>query len=386
MSGKDWEPESGYARAPSSVVVQREPSTMHYFILFGVVATLIVCTVGAIGAWMDHGGKNYWHPHGDGHMEKKPVDIIYEPCYPRPECVNYDPLNPPPAWPQNIPGLEWETRGSIPANLRCNLTPPLININATSAVEAYETQSLDNNNGAVIFIDVRTSQEVYWIGVPTQVNSITMKNGTVFVPDLYMATLVPICEEQAPEVHFTLNGQAVSVISSDIMTTSMSAISYNIPVEFINTDTGISTLNPLWGKQADALIEATGADRIIFFCRSGQRSSIGCYYEFCPFRVLFPGILGYIPGVQMLAYEVESATTNGRGGFEGTDYSGTMLGYRGFPGRYTAFSGPTESASFKDHALPIKTGTIRKTIVVQPAYGELISVDSLDALPWALSP
>ena len=380
MSGKELDSEFGITRAPPSIVMQREPSTMHYFILFGVIATLIVCTVGTIGAWTHH-SEDY------GHMDKKkPDNSIYDPCYPRPECINYDPLTPPPGWPQNIPGLEWETRGSIPANIRCNLTPPLINITATTAVIAYESQSIDNNNGAVVIIDVRTSQEVYWIGVPTQVNSITMKNGTIFVPDLYMATLVPVCEDQAPEIHFTLNSEAVVIVSSDVMMTSRSAISYNIPVQFLDTDTGVETLNPLWGKQADALLEVTGADRIIFFCRSGQRSSVGCYYAFCPFRVLFPGILGFIPGVQMIAYEVETPTINGRGGFEGTSYSDSMLGYRGFPGRQTQDFSAEVSASFKDHGLPIKIGTIRKTIQVQPAYGELISVDSLDALPWALAP
>jgi len=209
-----------------------------------------------------------------------------------------------------------------------------------------------------------------------------MKNGTVYVPDYYTATLRSTCTTVAPYVQFELLGVPVQLVSSDIASTQLTGVSYNIPVEYLDTDTGISTLNPLWGKQCDALIRETGATRIIFFCRSGQRSSIGCYYEFCPFEQLFPGILGG----QMIAYEVESAIQNGRGGFEGSNYANSMLGYRGFPDRYTANSGISPSAAFTDFGLPKDTSTLPKTVRVDPSTGATLSIDSLDALPWASSP
>jgi rhodanese-related sulfurtransferase len=307
-------------------------------------------------------------------------ELEFQPCYPRPECTAYDPNTPPPGWPDFV--APWNQRGNISADIRCNLTPPLVNINATTAMFAYETQDIDQNSGSVIFIDVRTPEEVYWVGAPTQVNSITLKNSTVYVPDYFIATLEPSCDDTDNMIHFTVQSQDVWIPASEIASSHLTGVSYNVPVENIDSVTGEESLNPLWGKQADAIIEATGADRIIFFCRSGQRSSVGCYYEFCPFRVLFPGILG----MQMVAYEVETQVINGRGGFEGTDYNRALLGYRGFPGRYTDSLSSEPSASFKDAGLPINTGMLPKQATVQPLTGALLDLDELDAPAWANTP
>lgn len=59
-------------------------------------------------------------------------------------------------------------------------------------------------------------------------------------------------------------------------------------------------------------------------------------------------------------------------------YSNAMLGYRGFPGRYTASSANVSSSSFKDMGLPIKIGTYPKTIRIQPTSGETLALDALE--------
>ena len=300
---------------------------------------------------------------------------LEESCYPRPECKSYDVNSPPPGWPEFA--VPWASRQG--AENPCNLTPPLINIDSVEAVSAYQTQNIAQNQGKVILIDVRTADEIYWIGVPAQVNSITLKSGGVIVPDYYNVTLNTDADGSAPSLHYKVNGVDQSTLTSDVASTHLTGISYNVPVEFIDTDTGIKSLNDKFGQQIDAIIRETGADRVIFFCRSGQRSSIGCYYEFCPFEQLFPGVLQQ----QIFAYEVESDITNGRGGFEGTSYSDSFIGYRGFPGRYTADSGLTESVAFKDRGLPIKIGTTPKTGLVQPLNGATVRFDELDQPSWA---
>jgi rhodanese-related sulfurtransferase len=302
-------------------------------------------------------------------------------CYPRPECKLYNVNNPPPGWPEFA--VPWASREG--AENPCNLTPPLINIDSLDAFSAYQQQSMQAEFGPasggqkVIVIDVRTPEEVYWVGVPAQVNTITLKSGGVIVPDFYNVTLNTDADYEAPALQYSVNGVEQYTPTSDVASTHLTGISYNVPVEYVDSNTGIKKLNDKFGKQVDAVIRETGADRVIFFCRSGLRSSIGCYYEFCPFEQLFPGVLQG----QIFAFEVESDTTNGRGGFEGTSYSDSFIGYRGFPGRYTADSGLTESVSFKDRGLPIKVGTTPKTVLIQPLNGATVRFDQLDALSWA---
>lgn len=302
--------------------------------------------------------------------------IVYNPCYPCSECIIYDPNRPPPGWPNDI--APWDQRGDIPPSQRCNLLTPLTNISAKQAFEAYQLQQIDGGKG-VIFIDVRTPEEVYWVGVPNQVNKLTFNDGTSVIPDLYLATLSTCPSDGTPYVEYTVNGIPHKVLSSSIVSTDLTNMTYNVPLLFVNSSTGVTQDNPLWGKQVDALVRELKPTRIIFFCRSGDRSSVGVYYQFAPFEVVFPGILSG----KILAYSVDvPMPTNGYGGFEGMSYSNNMLGYRGFPGRAT--SGESfESVSFKDMGLPIKTSTTPKTVCVQPLTGETLKIDSLDALPWA---
>lgn len=301
---------------------------------------------------------------------------VYNPCYPCPQCITYDPNSPPPGWPNQY--FPWDQRGNLPAAVRCNLTLPLKNLNARQAFEAYQLQQIDGGSG-VIFLDVRTPEEVYWVGVPTQVNKLTFKDGSSVVPDLYFATLSTCPSNGTPYIEYKVNGVANKVLASTVAATDLTNMTYNVPLEFVDPSTGVSQFNPLWGKQIDALIRDLNPTRIIFFCRSGDRAAIGTYYQFVPFEQLFPGILSG----KIIAYSVDvPKPTVGYGGFEGSTYGNTILGYRGFPGRATSGE-PFESVSFKDMGLPIKTSTTPKTVCVQPLTGATLKIDRLDAQPWA---
>ena len=303
-----------------------------------------------------------------------------------PECENYDPDDPPDNWPFRDPDdpLRWNSDyiANRPADLRCNLTPPLTNINSYEAFRAYQEQTLDGGEG-VLLIDVRTPEEAYWVGVPAQVNEIVMSDGSSVIPDKFMAQLDP-SNSQGPRLNYEVEGNQVSTLVENVASTDLTGISYLVPVEYRDTMTGGRLLNEKFGLQLDALAHETQAQRVIFFCRSGQRSSVGCYFEFCPFQVLFPKVFTG----EIKLYEVETDEINGRGGFESTAASDRFIGYRGFPGRGTDFldSGDGESVSFKDMGLPIRIGDVPKTIEVGSSNNilDITHLDNLDAEPWAL--
>ncbi len=301
----------------------------------------------------------------------------YPPGSPQPECVNYDPNTPPPGWPQSV--VPWESMAGMPPELRCNLTPPLVNINASQAFDAYQSQEIDGGEG-VLIIDVRTPEELYWVGVPAQVNSIEFENGNTVIPDDFRAELVPAILSHRPQyIKYKKNGKTRYKSVRKIAKTNLTGIVYNVPVEFRDPSTGERLLNKDFGRQVDALIRELQPSRVIFYCRSGKRSSVGCYYEFCPFEQLFPGVLSG----NIVAYEVETQEINGLGGFESSSGSDRYLGYRGFPGRVTDGILSAPSASFKDAGLPIIISKLPKTVKVDSVTGATIELDSLDAPPFA---
>lgn len=320
------------------------------------------------------------------------------------ECLdaNYDPNTPPPGWAQNIdpilpPEIRWDQRANYDESVRCNLTPPLTNINADVAFDSYQAQTMlnDSNDGGerVIMIDVRTPEELYWVGVPAQVNKINLTNGQSVVPDNYRAELVPaILPHKPPYLKYKVNGKTRFKSVKRVENTELSGMVFNVPVSFRDANTGETTLNPDFGTQVDALVQDLQADRVIFYCRSGQRSSIGCYYQFCPFGIFFSARSPLNPNGPLVLYEVETdlvdengVLVNGRGGFEGTSYGNRFLGYRGFPGRVTSGIGDTESASFKDAGLPMIIGKTPKTVEAERLPDGSINViqrDELDVQPW----
>lgn len=203
--------------------------------------------------------------------------------------------------------------------------------------------------------DVRTHEEAYWVGQPAQVNAIKLKSGEVFIPDLFKAKL----EFRGVNLflEFQVEGRPKSVKIEDVASEDLSQISYNVPVVFRDAVTGAETENPEFGQTVDALIGQTGADAVIWFCRSGQRSTVGCSIWYCPFSLQNPAISNF---------EIEGAS-NGYGGFEGSDNDNRYNGLRGFPGRLE------DAVSFKDRGLPVVIG---KTPVDQfpvPAWADLMN-------------
>lgn len=266
---------------------------------------------------------------------------------------NYNAANKPGDWDSIYGGAlaayyPWPGQVAKGNGYQCMLTPPLTRISASEAFDAYQNQSIGGGN-KVIFVDVRTPEEVLWVGQPAQVNSIELKDGTIIIPENYRVTL-NTTRYKWPVLEYKVDGKTQYTEVSDVKKTHLSGMAYNVPVENVDAVTGKRTINPDLGNQINQLIQATGANRVIFFCRSGQRSTIGCYYKYCPMALFAPGIISY----EVEAKDANGNEINGYGGFESTADSSRFLGYRGFPGRGT--DGGillTPSVSFKDAALPI---------------------------------
>lgn len=279
-----------------------------------------------------------------------------------PTCCPAGEACPPEWWPAGFPFPE-----------DCIVHPPLVRISAEEAFDAYQSQELDGNQGVVMF-DVRTPEEVYWVGAPAQVNAIHLSNGSTVVPDYYKAVLQPNPSRNQPQlIEYELSGKVKHVSTANVASTDLTPIAYNVPVEFLDPATGETTLNPYFGSDTDELVadfassSPVGVSSVIFFCRSGTRSSVGCYYKYCPFSLLDPQITAY----EVEAYDEAGNEINGYGGFESTAAANRYLGYRGFPGRVSSGVLITQSVSFKDFGLPITIGQTPMT-----------ESDDLSAPPW----
>jgi rhodanese-related sulfurtransferase len=268
---------------------------------------------------------------------------------------NYDSGDKPADWDTIYGGAlaqfyPWSGQGAKGDGYQCMLTPPLTRITASQAFDAYQKQSIDGGN-KVIFIDVRTPEEVFWVGQPAQVNYIKLKNGTTIVPDNYRAVL-NTTKKKEPVLEYKVNGKKQYTSVYDVEETNLSGMVYNVPVEYTDPLTKKRTLNPDLANKINQLVQATGANRVIFYCRSGQRSTIGCYYKYCPMSLFAPGLISY----EVEAVDANGNEINGNGGFESTSGSSRYLGYRGYPGRLTEGVLSTPSVSFKDAGLPIAIG------------------------------
>jgi len=280
-----------------------------------------------------------------------------------PTCCPEGEACPPTWWPEGMPFPE-----------DCIVHPPLVRISAEEAFDAYQAQEIDGQPGVMMF-DVRTPEELYWVGTPAQVNEIELDDGSIIVPDDYKALLKPHPGVSQPQqIEIAVEGKTERLSVDEVVSTDLSPIAYNVPVEYLDPTTGETTLNPRFGFTTDALVaeytetSPAGLSSVVFFCRSGRRSSVGCYYKYCPFSLMDPSIT---------AYEVEATDefgneVNGLGGFESTSASNRYLGYRGFPGRRSAGVLAAESVAFKDTGLPIVIGHVPMT-----------ELGHLPALPWA---
>ncbi len=280
-----------------------------------------------------------------------------------PTCCPEGEACPPEWWPAGLP---------FPDD--CIVHPPLVRISAEEAFEAYQAQELDGQPG-VMMIDVRTPEEVYWVGAPAQVNLVELANGDAVVPDGFKALLQPHPSRNQPhQIEVSIDGKAKRLSTAEVVSADLTPIAYNVPVEYVDPMSGTVTLNPAFGMSTDALVadfaesSPVGLSSVVFFCRSGQRSSVGCYYKYCPFSLMDPALTAY----EVEATDQHGNEVNGLGGFESTAADNRYLGYRGFPGRVTDGVLATGSVSFKDLGLPIVIGQAPMTVL-----------DDLLALPWA---
>jgi rhodanese-related sulfurtransferase len=234
----------------------------------------------------------------------------------------------------------------------CFVTPPLTRISAEQAFDAYQRQELNGDKGVTI-IDVRTPDEVYWTGQPMQTNSIRFKGSSPVTPDDYKTMLVA-GGVKGSTLTYERNGKKYKNTNIDGITTlDLSPIAFNVPVEFRDAITDENSLNPNFGTGVIDVVEVTKADVLIYYCRSGARSSIGCYWGYCKELVfnLF----------EKKNYEIDTPNINGLGGFQGTAYKDRYNGYRGYPGRLTKTDLST-ATDWMDAGLPIKIGIPGMTI------------------------
>lgn len=223
----------------------------------------------------------------------------------------------------------WSTFADVPAP---------VPISAEQAFDAVQKQidPISKESANVVLVDVRTRAEYFWVGAACQVDEIKTINNEALIPDYGKVIL----EHSGKFLAFEIEGNNKRIQTKKIEEISLSPIAINIPYYFWDEDTGSLVVNENFSTDVEEL-QTTGYDILIFFCRSGGRSEM-CLGNFN--TSLFQAI-----------YEIDQPDgKSGRGGFEGTSYSNSYNGYRGFPERLTEIQDHS-SVSWKDAGLPIKT-------------------------------
>jgi rhodanese-related sulfurtransferase len=226
----------------------------------------------------------------------------------------------------------------------------LTGITAEEAFDAVQTQTdpITGADAKVALVDVRTRAEYYWVGAPTKVKQIVLKDTTALpiVPDLGKVKLVNrtgFLEYSLLE--YTVDGRHKWTPISKVAKLDTSPIAINIPYKLWDESTAKTSLNPDFNAKIAELASPGNVDVLIVFCRSGSRSST------CGTQIEGAALFDAV-------YEIDDPTPNstgGVGGFEGSPYSEVYNGYHGFPGRLTGVQ-TVPSVSWKDTGLPIRIG------------------------------
>jgi rhodanese-related sulfurtransferase len=237
-------------------------------------------------------------------------------------------------------------------------------ISADEAFDAVQRQVVPgtDSDATVILVDVRDPQEVLSSGAAAAVKEIVVGEETI--------------KPELGEVRLTENGESIEYRKADgdlvlvplegISSLDIEAIAYNIKL-WDQTESGFD-LKPqalkktarAFAKDLVALIDATQADVVIVYCRTGGRSSFAGQFilnGMYTFRAdtFWSNRLPYPYPIEV--YEIDDPDrNNGRGGFSGPDYDGVFNGYAGFPGRSTVTQA-VPSVSWKDSGLPVKRQT-----------------------------
>ena len=250
----------------------------------------------------------------------------------------------------------------------------LTGITAEEAFDAVQLQEdpITGADAKVALVDVRTRAEYYWVGAPTKVKQIVLKDTTALpiVPDLGKVKLVNRTGFlEYSLLQYTVDGRHKWTPISKVAKLDTLPIAINIPYKYWN-DAAAKSVD--WDKDADAGNDQTfntaidklsrnGVQVLIVFCRSGSRSST------CGTQIEGAALFDAV-------YEIDDPTpdsTGAVGGFEGSPYSEVYNGYHGFPGRLTGVQA-VPSVSWKDTGLPIKIGMSQ---VVLPEGYEFLQQD-----------
>lgn len=217
-------------------------------------------------------------------------------------------------------------------------TPP-IPITADQAFDSVQKQvdPITGRTANVALVDVRTRAEYYWVGTACMVNSVTLRDGAVLVPDYGKVKLV----RAGQFLELRLRGRLKQFPVWEVTAVSMSRLALSIPFRLWDETNAKLVDNPEFKSKIEALATESGYDTIILYCRTGGRST-ACASGFT--TSLFKGV-----------YEIDQPSgAAGFGGFEGSPYGDVYNGYVGFPGRTTMFQ-DQPSVSWKDSGLPMKT-------------------------------
>jgi len=214
-----------------------------------------------------------------------------------------------------------------------------IPITAEQAFDAYANQEdpVIGFPANVAIVDIRSTGEHYWVGSCAQVDSIVTKRGYKVIPDKGKVNLI----REGKLLKFKVSGYPIVLPIRRVESIETSPIAINIPYKTWDDENCEKPPNENFVLEIEALANE-GIEVIILMCRSGKRSSECVDY----FNTKFFDAV----------YEIDQPDgTNGRGGFQGTSYNDKYNGFRGFPGRRTAFQ-EAESVSWSDAGLPIHIG------------------------------
>lgn len=215
----------------------------------------------------------------------------------------------------------------------------LISITAEEAFDSYANQEnpATGDPANVAIVDIRSTAEHYWVGTCAQVDSIVTKRGKEVMPHRGKVKLI----REGKLLEFKVSGYPIVLPVSRVENIETSPIAINIPYKTWDDENCEKPLNENFISEIEDLA-TEGIEVIILMCRSGKRTS-ECIVDF---------ETSYFDAV----YEIDQPDgTNGRGGFQGTSYNDKYNGFRGFPGRKTAFQ-EAESVSWSDAGLPIHVG------------------------------
>jgi Na+-transporting methylmalonyl-CoA/oxaloacetate decarboxylase gamma subunit len=221
-----------------------------------------------------------------------------------------------------------------------------IPITADRAFDAYanQTDPLTGESARVAIVDVRTTAEYFWVGTTAQVDSIVTKSGKEFLPHNGKVKMRLGSRFLKFKVEKGERLRPVFLPVSRVDSIVTAPIAYHVPLKIWDEASASLITNDDFAGQMDALAfnveRGTGFDVVILMCRSGKRSNTRTFAT-----ENFAAV-----------YEIDQPDgTDGRGGFEGTNYHSVFNGYRGFPGRNT-FNQESPSVSWADTGLPIHIG------------------------------